>query len=72
VWGMLDVNPAKVGVDNPTPRRKEQHPFDTWRSSRGRKLELSVCRDQALGLEPGEKLACRVAVGRERPPRGRP
>jgi hypothetical protein len=30
VWGMLDVNPAKVGVDNPTPRRKEQHPFETW------------------------------------------
>jgi hypothetical protein len=22
---MLDVNPATVGVDNPTPRRKEQH-----------------------------------------------
>src|SRR5438552_18705692 len=30
VWGMLDINPAKVGVDNPTPRRKEQHPFETW------------------------------------------
>jgi hypothetical protein len=30
VWGMLDVNPAKVGVGNPTPRRKEQHPFESW------------------------------------------
>jgi len=30
VWGMLDINPAKIGVDNPTPRRKEQHPFETW------------------------------------------
>src|SRR5438067_5014443 len=30
VWGMLDLNPAKVGVDNPTPRRKEQHPFESW------------------------------------------
>ncbi len=34
-WGMLDINPAKVGVDNPTRRRKEQHPlngpeFDPW------------------------------------------
>src|SRR6266508_1925472 len=29
-WGMIDVNPAKVGVDNPTRRRKEQHPFETW------------------------------------------
>jgi integrase len=30
VWGMLDINPAKIGVDNPTPRRKEQHPLETW------------------------------------------
>jgi hypothetical protein len=28
-WGMLDVNPAKVGVDNPVRRRKEQHPFES-------------------------------------------
>src|SRR5919201_2023521 len=26
-WGMIDVNPAKVGVDNPVRRRKEQHPY---------------------------------------------
>src|SRR5438132_9727078 len=25
-WGMIEVNPAKVGVDNPVRRRKEQHP----------------------------------------------
>jgi hypothetical protein len=29
-WGMLDINPAKVGVDNLTRRRKEQHPFESW------------------------------------------
>lgn len=29
-WGMLDVNPAKIGVDNPVRRRKEQHPFESW------------------------------------------
>ena len=23
VWGMIDVNPAKLGVDNPSPRRRE-------------------------------------------------
>jgi hypothetical protein len=27
-WGMLDINPAKVGVDNPVRRQKEQHPFE--------------------------------------------
>jgi len=30
VWGMIDINPAKVGVDKPTPRRKEQRPFESW------------------------------------------
>src|SRR5205807_4878665 len=29
-WGMIDLNPAKVGVDNPVRRRKEQHPFESW------------------------------------------
>jgi len=29
-WGMLDSNPAKVGVGNPTRRRKEQRPFESW------------------------------------------
>src|SRR5919106_1253857 len=30
-WGMIDINPAKVGVDNPVRRRKEQHPFESWK-----------------------------------------
>src|SRR5213595_2008740 len=30
VWGMIDINPAKVGVDNPVRRRKEQRPFESW------------------------------------------
>ena len=29
-WGMIDVNPAKVGVDNPVRRRKEQHDVESW------------------------------------------
>jgi hypothetical protein len=29
VWGMIDVNPAKLGVDNPSPRRREQRPFES-------------------------------------------
>jgi hypothetical protein len=27
---MIDVNPAKLGVDNPSPRRREQRPFESW------------------------------------------
>src|SRR5439155_13090253 len=30
VWGMIDVNPAKLGVDNPSPGRREQRPFESW------------------------------------------
>jgi hypothetical protein len=28
--GMIDINPAKVGVDNPVRRRKDQHRFESW------------------------------------------
>ena len=35
VWGMLDINPAKVGVDKPVRRRKEQHPFESWAELEG-------------------------------------
>jgi integrase len=62
VWGMIDVNPAKVGVDNPSPRRREQ------RSSRGAELaavtaQLSpryrpmVMFAAATGLRPSKWLA---------------
>ena len=34
-WGMIDINPAKVGVDNPVRRRKEQHPFESWAELEG-------------------------------------
>jgi hypothetical protein len=30
LWGMIDVNPARLGVDNPSPRRREQRPFESW------------------------------------------
>jgi hypothetical protein len=28
-WGLIDTSPAKTGVDNPQPPRREMHPFDT-------------------------------------------
>jgi integrase len=27
---MIDANPAKLGVDNRSPRRREQRPFESW------------------------------------------
>ena len=33
VWGMLDVNPAKQGVENPQRPRTEKRPFESWAES---------------------------------------
>jgi hypothetical protein len=30
IWGMLEVNPAKQGVENPQRRRTEKRPFESW------------------------------------------
>jgi hypothetical protein len=29
-WRLIDVNPAKQGVDNPQRRRTEKRPFESW------------------------------------------
>jgi len=55
-WGMIDVNPAKVGVDNPTRRRKEQqHPFKSW-------AELEALAE-AIGPRYGPMILFAVATG---------
>jgi len=62
VWGMLEVNPAKQGVENPQRRRTEKRPFDSWE-------ELEAVADRlghygpmvlfaaATGMRPGEWIA---------------
>jgi integrase len=63
VWGMLDVNPAKVGVDNPTPRRKEQRPFESWAeveaiaTALGPRYGPMIIFAAATGLRPAEWVA---------------
>jgi integrase len=63
VWGMIDVNPAKLGVDNPSPRRREQRPFESWAEVDAVALNLSspyrpmVIFAAATGLRPAEWLA---------------
>ena len=62
-WGMIDVNPAKQGVDNPQRRRTEKRPL-----SRGTQLDaVAAGSDErsgpmvlfaaATGLRPGEWIA---------------
>ena len=50
-WGMIDCNPAKVGVLNPTPRRKEQRPLGSWTElTPGDDRDLPVQRHGAAPL----------------------
>lgn len=63
LWGMIDVNPAKHGVDNPPPRRREQRPFESWAELEAVAANLTsryapmVIFAAATGLRPAEWLA---------------
>lgn len=63
LWGMIDVNPAKLGVDNPSPRRREQRPFESWAELDAVAAHLApryrpmVIFAAATGLRPAEWLA---------------
>jgi integrase len=63
VWGMIDVNPAKLGVDNPSPRRREQRPFESWAeldavaANLGPRYAPMVVFAAATGLRSGEWVA---------------
>jgi integrase len=62
-WGMIEVNPAKVGVDNPVRRRKEQHPFESWAEIEavavaiGPRYGPMILFAAATGLRPAEWIA---------------
>jgi integrase len=63
LWGMIDVNPAKRGVDNPSPRHREQRPFESWAELDAVAANLApryrpmVIFAAATGLRPAEWLA---------------
>jgi integrase len=63
VWGMLDVNPAKQGVENPQRRRTEKRPFESWEELEalaerlGARLGAMVLFAAATGMRPGEWVA---------------
>ena len=62
-WGMIDVNPAKQGVDNPQRRRTEKRPFESWAQLAAVASKLGACSGPlvmfaaATGLRPGEWIA---------------
>jgi integrase len=63
LWGMLDVNPAKQGVENPQRRRTEKRPFESWEQLEaladrlGSRLGPMVLFAAATGMRPGEWVA---------------
>jgi len=72
LWGMIDVNPAKLGVDNPSPRRREQRPFESWAELDAVAANLAyryrpmVIFAAATGLRPAEWIALEMARRRSR------
>ncbi len=62
-WKMIDVNPAKHGVDNPQRRRTEKRPFESWAQLAKVASWLGDCERAlvlfaaATGLRPGEWIA---------------
>jgi integrase len=63
VWRMLDVNPAKQGVENPTRQRTEKRPFESWEDLQALAERLGPCLGAmvifaaATGMRPGEWVA---------------
>jgi integrase len=63
VWGLLEVNPAKQGVENPQRRRTEKRPFESWQELEalaarlGSRLGPMVLFAAATGMRPGEWVA---------------
>jgi len=63
VWRMLSTNPARLGVDNPQPKRKEQRPFESWADVSavadrvGPRYGPMVLFAAATGLRPEEWIA---------------
>ena len=62
-WGLIDSNPAKNGVDNPPPPRREMHPFESAGQLEALAAELGprygpmILFGAATGLRPGEWIA---------------
>jgi integrase len=62
-WKMIDVNPAKHGVNNPQRRPTEKRPFESWAqlakvtSRLGDRESALVMFAAATGLRPGEWIA---------------
>jgi integrase len=62
-WGLLDVNPARLGVENPQRRYTEKRPFESWEElyalagRLGPRHGPMVLFAAATGLRPGEWLA---------------
>jgi integrase len=72
VWGLLDVNPAKQGVENSQRRYTEKRPFESWEELEllaerlGGRLGPMVIFAAATGLRPGEWVALeRCDIDRE-------
>jgi integrase len=62
-WELIEINPAKRGVDNPLRRHPEKRPFESWAEIEGVASQLGSVRGPmvvfaaATGLRPSELFA---------------
>ncbi len=62
-WELIEINPAKRGVDNPLRRRPEKRPFESWAEIEAVASQLGPVRGPmvvfaaATGLRPSELFA---------------
>jgi hypothetical protein len=63
-WQLIDTNPAKIGVENPLPPRREMKPFESREQlhavadALGPRYGPRVMFAAATGLRPGECVMC--------------
>src|SRR5437763_11105684 len=58
-WGMIDVNPAKQGVDNPQRRRTEKRPFESWEQLAAVASRLDACSGALVMFAAGDRSTTR-------------
>jgi hypothetical protein len=67
-WALLEVNPAKRGVDNPLRRRPEKRPFESWAEIEAVAAQLGCCPRPDDCVRSGDRTST-VGALRARAPR---
>ncbi len=62
-WGLLDLNPAKLGVENPQRRYTEKRPFESWDELHALADKLGTAPRADGALRRGDRAPTRGVAG---------